>query len=53
MIFSLTLIPHHDEDRAERELARRRARAALKRRDGLGDPALELAQDLIRTRLGA
>ena len=50
MIFTLTPHRHDDEERAERELARRRARAELARPRRNVDPILDLAYDRLSAR---
>ena len=50
MLFTLTPNRHDDEERAERELARRRARAELLRPRPHLDPLLDLAHDRLAAR---
>jgi hypothetical protein len=50
LIFTLTPHRHDDQERAERELARRRARSELARPRRNIDPVLDLAWDRLNSR---
>lgn len=45
-------LTHGSDEKAERELARRRARASLRRPDATREPILALAHDRVLARFG-